>query len=264
MRCVLLLGIVLQTLTVFSQDMLGKWRGTLFQDVDRQFYCEMTLTGKEGNQYVGRAFYKTVMGPHIGVVMFEITLTEQGDRLLYQDGRVLQDNKSSEDFFWCVKKGDLSLIEKNGEWILAGKWGAEGCDAGRFWIKKDLPPAPKPEKEIAPPIVLAERVVEEKARIEVGAKQITVQLWDNKREDGDIISLNLNGKWILKNYRVTNARKTLQLELDQPENLLVLHAENLGKMPPNTAAISIDDGSQRKILVLNSDMGKSEALRIVR
>jgi hypothetical protein len=47
-------------------------------------------------------------------------------------------------------------------------------------------------------------------------------------------------------------------------NNLIMQAENLGTRGNNTAAIKIDDGvSPPQTVVLNSDMGKSEVLRIL-
>ena len=42
-----------------------------------------------------------------------------------------------------------------------------------------------------------------------------------------------------------------------------MHALNLGKVPPNTAAISINDGAKKKIITLVSDLKKSGAVEII-
>jgi hypothetical protein len=46
--------------------------------------------------------------------------------------------------------------------------------------------------------------------------------------------------------------------------MFILHAENMGKTPPNTAAVSIKDGNKSHNLVLKSNMKKSAALEIIR
>lgn len=96
-------------------------------------------------------------------------------------------------------------------------------------------------------------------------KKVTIKIWDNDKVDGDVVSLNLNGIWILKNYRLKKQVKNIVVELPEDSNELILFAENLGKIPPNTAAISIWNGKEEiKSLVLNSDKGRSEAIKILK
>lgn len=96
-------------------------------------------------------------------------------------------------------------------------------------------------------------------------KKVTIKIWDDNQVDGDVVSLNLNGTWILKNYELKKEIKELEIDLPEDSNELILFAENLGKMPPNTAAISVWNGTEKiKSLVLNSDKGKSEAIRILK
>ena len=96
-------------------------------------------------------------------------------------------------------------------------------------------------------------------------KKVTIKIWDNDKVDGDVVSLNLNGVWILKNYRLKKRSKNIIIDLPEDSNELILYAENLGRMPPNTAAISIWNGKEKiKSLVLNSNKGKSEAIRILK
>lgn len=91
---------------------------------------------------------------------------------------------------------------------------------------------------------------------------IILQVWDNNKEDGDIISLKLNNTWVLTNFLLKKEKYTLKLKLNRIENQLMLFAENLGSIPPNTAAISIDDATSVKTFILNSDMKKSEVVNI--
>ncbi len=100
--------------------------------------------------------------------------------------------------------------------------------------------------------------------ITVKKRDITLEIWDNDKEDGDIVSLKLNENWILRNKEVKKLPYKLQISLEKGENSLIMQAENLGTRGNNTAAIKIDDGvSPPQTVVLNSDMGKSEALKIV-
>jgi hypothetical protein len=94
-------------------------------------------------------------------------------------------------------------------------------------------------------------------------ENITLQVWDNNKQDSDVISLKFNDEWILTKFLLKKEKYTIHLSLKQKENRLLLFAENLGTIPPNTAAISIDDDQYIRTFMLNSDMSKSEAIKII-
>lgn len=93
--------------------------------------------------------------------------------------------------------------------------------------------------------------------------KLTITVWDNRTTDGDIISLFLNEKNILKEYEIGKTR--LDVEVDVEENkeyYLTLYAHNLGSIPPNTVAMYITDGERKKFLTLSSDLNKCEAVKM--
>ena len=73
--------------------------------------------------------------------------------------------------------------------------------------------------------------------IEVESKIIKVSLYDNGEIDGDSISLFFNGKLLLTNKKLTDKSISLTLPIDDENaiNELVMYAENLGLIAPNTA-----------------------------
>jgi hypothetical protein len=110
---------------------------------------------------------------------------------------------------------------------------------------------------------VAKRKVVSSKEWTVKREKITLQVWDNNKQDSDIISLKFNDTWILNNFLLKKEKYTIHLELKQKENQLLLFAENLGSIPPNTAAISIDDNELVRTFILNSDMSKSETVKII-
>lgn len=97
----------------------------------------------------------------------------------------------------------------------------------------------------------------------VSSPSVTLSLWDKNRVDGDEISLYLNGEPVLETYTVSKTKKDIVINLKQGSNTIVMEALNLGKVPPNTAAIGINDGSAKKIVTLISDLKQSGALEII-
>jgi hypothetical protein len=116
------------------------------------------------------------------------------------------------------------------------------------------------------PMTLEGRKVmkKESGNITVNAEILEVEVYDHMIQDGDIVSLNFNGEWILKRHKLTSEPFILKLKLNpEGKNFLVLHAENLGQRPPNTMAISYHAAGKRKLYVMNSDLNTSEVIEIV-
>jgi hypothetical protein len=126
--------------------------------------------------------------------------------------------------------------------------------------KKDIIEVPKP----IPPSKVENRDVAVRKEYQVTSKVLQLELWDNDKEDGDQVSIMLNNRWVVKGVAVTKNKKKFEFPLQMGDNTLIFHADNLGTAPPNTAAIKFYDGSDEQTIILNSDMDKSEAIRLIR
>jgi len=95
--------------------------------------------------------------------------------------------------------------------------------------------------------------------INISQPVFQVDLYDNGEIDGDSISLFFNGKLILANKMLTDKPITLTLSIDKDfdENTITMYAENLGRIPPNTALMIVRDGDKRYEVRMESDLGKS-------
>ncbi|MFK7979651.1 MAG: hypothetical protein AB8G86_06695, partial [Saprospiraceae bacterium] len=137
----------------------------------------------------------------------------------------------------------------------------------RVTPKKDVP---KVEEAVVATIPkntskdLDERVnVIKQQEINVSPGSITIGIYDHQLADGDIISLNYNGHWVLKNYQLRRVARKMTLPLEPgKENYLILHAENLGAKPPNTVTLSYTYNGEKKHIVMESDLDESEMIKI--
>lgn len=70
---------------------------------------------------------------------------------------------------------------------------------------------------------------------------VRIELYDNGEIDGDSVSLYLNDELILSHLKLQALPKSLWIPIDKslPVNKLILFAENLGKLPPNTALMEV-------------------------
>ena len=99
--------------------------------------------------------------------------------------------------------------------------------------------------------------------ITVKNQLIQVFLYDNGEIDGDTITVFLNNKLALSKRRLSTTPLTLTLEMDDQNEIqeLTMVAENLGKIPPNTALMIVESGSQRFRVQLTSTEQKNAVVR---
>jgi len=119
-------------------------------------------------------------------------------------------------------------------------------------------------KDESTPSVIQGRNVIGTEMVEVNTPELTIFVYDNSYMDGDTMSLYFNGKWILYHYGVTKKKWPVELQFkENTNNYLVLFANNLGKSPPNTAAVEINDGTRKRIYRLSSDLKSCSAINFI-
>lgn len=112
------------------------------------------------------------------------------------------------------------------------------------------------------PTEILDRDLAIRDKITVHSGTVKIIIWDHQTEDGDIVSLNLNNEWILENYELKNEKYEFEVQLREGLNTFVLHALNLGRIKPNTAALIVDDGEKKHRITLQSDFKESGTLQI--
>lgn len=107
------------------------------------------------------------------------------------------------------------------------------------------------------------RVIERQHAIIADGPDCMLEIYDNQEEDGDIVSINYNGVWVIENYALRKESLKIPVLLNKDgQNFLLLHAENTGKIPPNTIALNYIFKGKKKRVVLNSSLKESEVVRI--
>lgn len=84
---------------------------------------------------------------------------------------------------------------------------------------------------------------------------------DDQTIDGDSVTLELNGLILARTVSLDKTERCYEIELDSTKtNELVIHALNLGRIPPNTYEVIYYDGEYREVLNLKSDMTNSSVI----
>lgn len=98
---------------------------------------------------------------------------------------------------------------------------------------------------------------------EVASDSLILSFYDNGVVDGDVISVYVNGENIVSNSKLlaVATKKTVHLSnINSNEITLVLVAETLGEMPPNTGLLVVQDGSNRYEVRFSADLQTNATL----
>jgi hypothetical protein len=123
--------------------------------------------------------------------------------------------------------------------------------------------------EVKAPTIEQKFVTREKVftkEIPITADSFELRFYDNAEIDGDSISLFLNNKLLFEHIKLTGQPHTIKLAAKdlQEINELVMVAENLGAIPPNTSYMLAIVGEKRFDAQLASSEGSSAMIRLVK
>lgn len=115
------------------------------------------------------------------------------------------------------------------------------------------------KKQIPLPKVLIERENKIIKTIQVEEENIQVDLFDNGTIDNDSISVFHNNKLVIKHGRLSFNPISLKIKCSTEDKMheLVVVAENLGEIPPNTALMVITAGKKRYEVFLSSNESRN-------
>lgn len=149
-------------------------------------------------------------------------------------------------------------------------------------IKEEKPVVVKPvipKEEPKPVVVITEPVkpatIEEKfvtrkkvfiKEIPLSGDSLELRFYDNAEIDGDSISLFLNDKLLFQHIRLTGNAYSIKIPISEMNetNELIMVAENLGAIPPNTSYMLAIVGDKRYDAYLASTEGSSAMVRFIK
>ena len=106
------------------------------------------------------------------------------------------------------------------------------------------------------------RELTQQGKMDFKSRRITIKVWDFGIIDNDTISLILNDKVVLSNYKITHDKKKIRIKLEPGENILKMVAHNEGSVKPNSAAVEIRSGFRKKSITLNSTMNSTAIINL--
>lgn len=281
-----------------AQDLTGYWQGRFRTDqrlngASRTFFMNMVLV-QHGKKIEGRFGNAPLDFPNNLQVVYEISgIIGKKDTIpaRLMRGSILFSRLSDETADFFLSLDNIRYFRNDTVEVLYGDWLANGLMplrgdgfAGSFWVSKlrmtdTLPKklvtdsnvvytAPvtinKEPDELLIPAAMTKRKNAEAGRITVHTKKISLSIYDNGVTDGDSVSIFFNGKLLMSHQLVSEKPIVLELELDEKleKNEIVLFAENLGNISPNTALVVVNSGTKRYELFSSANLEKNAVLTI--
>ncbi len=238
---------------LFGQDLSGAWKGELQMQggcfprnyIELQIVISGTSVTGTSYQFKDTANYisKGLSGSYDrGSQTFSL---QEGAEVRFQ----IPNNCSI-----CIKHYRLTYSKVDSIETLSGTWTGQVmgkgtlCQPGTITLSRTTAPAFK-----------------EPPRINVDTGNIRLDFYDNGEIDGDSISVLVNGATVLSHQLLGTKPLTTYVRVDEqsPFQQVEMLAENLGRIPPNTALLIITAGTKRYRLFLTSTEQKSAMIRFV-
>jgi hypothetical protein len=96
---------------------------------------------------------------------------------------------------------------------------------------------------------------------------LIISLYDNGVVDGDVVSVVMNGQVLFSKQTLAlkASSKTVLITKDTPDTLLlILYAENLGSIPPNTGLLTVHDGESVYEEFFSADLSTNAGIMLIR
>jgi len=116
------------------------------------------------------------------------------------------------------------------------------------------------------PAIVADRKNESIQDIYFKNDSLVLSLYDNGIVDGDTVSVFLNGETIISKQmlKTVATKKTIYISSQMDSVQLVLFAENLGTIPPNTGLLTVRDGDEIYQVRFSADLQKNASITLRR
>jgi hypothetical protein len=193
------------------------------------------------------------------------------------------------DWVACIKKFDLAYRSDGAYEYMEGTWSGiskddpnEDCIPGKVILSRTIEGLNKfleqrrdsvintiaLNPEPAAPVLadynskFLDTEPKKVTEIDVYNADLQIQLLDYMKPDNDTVSVYLNREVLAKNIQISKRPALIKFRIDKRIVLheLLLYAENLGLIPPNTSELILIDGETKHRVMIVSDKQKTAAI----
>lgn len=150
--------------------------------------------------------------------------------------------------------------------LIAKQESAKQAETEKATAKKEtntpVKPGPTTSYNAQPAAEVSSRQTILQQTVYFSSDSLKLSLYDNGEIDGDTVSVLLNGQVILAKQGLSARanNKTIYIEPNTSEVELVMYAESLGSIPPNTGLLVVRDGTEIYELRFSGDYQKNASI----
>ena len=96
------------------------------------------------------------------------------------------------------------------------------------------------------------------------SKNVKLIIYDGGKEDGDKITVSVNGKVIRQGFKVSNKKEIIVLSLKEDVTSVAIKAINEGEISPNTAVVKLEDLNNNIKALSNLKTGEITTIDILK
>jgi len=276
MRFLLLSFLVLVGSSLAAQSLTGIWRGKRTQGSQGcfpEYFLELHITWSNETSMMGNA-YSYINDKQFTKVNFTGKYNPLNKRMVITESAVLQYSVPA-NCIPCIKTYDLVWSKTGAQEALLGDWkGHEmgnntACPPGSITLNRETVPTFPVDifqsdslLKLQKDLKLQNREKEVVQTVTIDTSVIKIELYDNAEIDDDTVSIFLNNTLLLHKKRLTDRPLTVQFNaFPNMEYELMMYAENLGRIPPNTSLMVITAGKKRYEVRLSSSEQKSAVVK---
>jgi len=260
-----------------GEDLNGIWKGTLTQEPGGcypQYFLELQINFND-DRLTGKA-YDYYDKAHFVKMSFTGRYNAQTHRLVIIENEVLEANIPGE-CEPCIKTYDLNYSKHGDQEELNGDW--KGifssrrlvCPPGQIRLRRATQSDFPVDIEQSDTLAALQKTLHLQARAPTLVKTVTlhspdvkIDLYDDGVIDGDSVTVFINNKLLLYHRMLTDRPLTIHFNaFPNMEYELVMYADNLGTIPPNTALLMVTSGSEKYEAFLSSSEQQSATIRFV-
>ena len=276
MRAVAIFLFLLFSMLADAQNLTGIWRGKRTQGAQGcfpEYGLELHIYYSNEQLIMGNA-YSYVSREQFTKTIFKGRYNAQTKRLVLIESSVLSYNVPPQ-CIPCIKTYQLNFAKKGTEEILTGQWSghemgnSNACTPGNIDLHREAQPifpvTIQQDDSLArlqQQLTLQQREKDLVKTLKVDTSLIRIDLYDNAEIDDDTVSIFLNGALILHKKRLNDRPLTLHINaMPNTDYELMMYAENLGRIPPNTSLMIVTAGKRKYEMRISSSETKSAVVK---
>ncbi len=277
MRSLIIVFLILLSGVTTAQNLAGIWRGKRTQVAGGcfpEYFIELHVTYAGNNTMILGNAYNYYNKDQFTKINFTGRYNANTGRMVIIENLVLQFNVPAH-CIPCIKTYDLNYTKNDSVEAFIGEWKGHEmgnniqCPPGRIQLNRETSSIFPVDvfqsdtlSKLQKKLDLDNREKELVRELVFDTSEIRIDIYDNAEIDDDTVSVFLNNTLILHKQRLTDKALTLPVKVfPNMDYELMMYADNLGKIPPNTSLMIITAGTKRYELRITSSEKKSAVIR---